>query len=196
MSDPEIIYGRNPVEEAKQGWRKGARVWEAPKRRRPGLSSFAVRPTIRDRGRGRAHFPCLSGSDLLAGRTHWSWSPTRSRTLQPRCDLPFGRSCGGDRVVIPDRRAASGHRRGGQGFGRRGRASEDCPGPQISVTGSSAGMRASGSGEPTDAQTRPLAGGPDRQTAPSSAPRRGPPATGRRFVRRPDRDPAAARSTP
>ena len=67
MSDPEIIYGRNPVEEAKRGRRKVLRVWEAPETPETRLVELCGSTDHQGIVAEVEPFPYLSGSDLLAG---------------------------------------------------------------------------------------------------------------------------------
>ena len=108
MSDPEIIYGRNPVEEAKRGRRKVLRVWEAPETPETRLVELCGSTDHQGIVAEVEPFPYLSGSDLLAGED--ALVVALDQIQDPRNLGAICRSAeaaGATGVVIPDRRAAS-----------------------------------------------------------------------------------------
>ncbi|HMU27838.1 MAG TPA: 23S rRNA (guanosine(2251)-2'-O)-methyltransferase RlmB [Solirubrobacterales bacterium] len=108
MSDPEIIYGRNPVEEAKRGRRKVLRVWEAPETPETRLVELCGSTDHQGIVAEVEPFPYLSGSDLLAGED--ALVVVLDQIQDPRNLGAICRSAeaaGATGVVIPDRRAAS-----------------------------------------------------------------------------------------
>lgn len=108
MSGPEIIYGRNPVEEAERGRRQVLRIWRAPETPETKLLEICGSPDHQGIVAEVEPFPYVQGEDLLAGEE--ALVLVLDQIQDPRNLGAICRSAeaaGATGVVIPDRRSAS-----------------------------------------------------------------------------------------
>ena len=108
MPGNEIIYGRNPVEEARNGRRKILRVWEAPETPETKLVELCGSSDHQGVVAEVEPYPYVAGADLLADEN--ALVVVLDQVQDPRNLGAVCRSAeaaGATGVVIPDRRAAS-----------------------------------------------------------------------------------------
>lgn len=104
----EIIYGRNPVDEARHGRRRVLRIWEAPETPETRLVELCGSEDHQGIVAEVEPFPYVDGSELLAGED--ALVVVLDQIQDPRNLGAVCRSAeaaGATGVVIPDRRAAS-----------------------------------------------------------------------------------------
>ena len=108
MAGNDIIYGRNPVEEAGRGRRRVLRVWKAPETPEARLVELCGSTDHQGIVAEVEAFPYVSGSELLAVED--ALVVVLDQIQDPRNLGAVCRSAeaaGASGVVIPDRRAAS-----------------------------------------------------------------------------------------
>lgn len=108
MADSEIIYGRNPVEEARKGRRRVLRVWEVPETTETKLVDLCGSTDHQGIVAEVEPFPYVAGSELLG--IDDALVVVLDQVQDPRNLGAVCRSAevaGATGVVIPDRRAAS-----------------------------------------------------------------------------------------
>ncbi|MCB0859962.1 MAG: 23S rRNA (guanosine(2251)-2'-O)-methyltransferase RlmB [Solirubrobacterales bacterium] len=108
MASNEIIYGRNPVEEAEKGRRRVLRVWRSPETPESKLAELCGSADHQGIVAEVEPFPYVDGEELLEGDE--SLVVVLDQIQDPRNLGAVCRSAeaaGATGVVIPDRRAAS-----------------------------------------------------------------------------------------
>lgn len=108
MASNEIIYGRNPVEEAERGRRRVIRTWRAPETPETKLVELCGSDDHQGIVAEVEPFPYVEGADLLGGED--SLVVVLDQIQDPRNLGAVCRSAeaaGATGVVIPDRRAAA-----------------------------------------------------------------------------------------
>lgn len=108
VASSEIIYGRNPVEEAERGRRRVLRVWKAPATPETKLVELCGSPDHQGVVAEVESYPYVAGEDLLSPEE--ALVVVLDQIQDPRNLGAVCRSAeaaGATGVVIPDRRAAS-----------------------------------------------------------------------------------------
>lgn len=108
MAPNEIIYGRNPVQEAETGRRRVLRVWKAPETPEAKLVELCGSTDHQGIVAEVEPFPYVDGSDLLGAED--ALIVVLDQVQDPRnlgAVCRTAEAAGATGVVIPDRRAAS-----------------------------------------------------------------------------------------
>ena len=142
----EVLYGRNPIFEAlRAGRREIKRIWAtAGAAKEPWLDGVLLEPADGDwltqRCGSDAHqglvadvgpYPYADPASLFSGPAPLIVALDEIQDPQNLGAIArSAEAAGASGIVIPQPAQRRGHRRGGQGVGRRGRAPQDRPGPQ------------------------------------------------------------------